>query len=281
MRWTPHGPGDWLKGMEPNSDRPSNPFADRRGLGAALGIVAVVALLVGVFLFIQRDDEPDSSEVAAGGSTTTVTDDATTTTDGPTTTARTTTTSADDGGLDDAEQRLVVWPAPGEETFDDPVDAATSFATDLAGFVKPRIGEFRAGDSRSGEVEVRAERDQQVTTVLVRRLGDDNWYVIGATTPNIVLDTPSPGAAVSDPVELAGRARAFEGNVQVSVFTRGDDDPIGEGFVTGSGGGELGPFEGEVEFDDPGEGFGVVLLYVSSARDGVVTEAVAVPVRFG
>ena len=118
-----------------------------------------------------------------------------------------------------------------------------------------------------------------VTTVLVRRMSDDNWYVLGSTTANIELDDPVPGTAIDDPLLLSGRANAFEGTVQVAVFEWGSTEPLGEGFVTGSMG-ELGPFSGEVAWDNPGGGWGVVLLYTVSMEDGAVWEASSIPVGF-
>lgn len=92
----------------------------------------------------------------------------------------------------------------------------------------------------------------------MRKLSDDTWWVLGAATDDIVLDDPVPGTAIDDPLMLSGQASAFEGTVQVSVFERGDVDALGEGFVTGSGSGEPGPFEGEVRWENPGGGCGVV-----------------------
>lgn len=257
--------------MEPTSERPPTPTSARRILPLLLGVVTIAVALAVAFV-ATRDD---GDQVTAGGTTTTV-DSPTPTTESPSTTGPTTTSSP----LEQQEAATVVWPEPGQGSFDDPVGAATSFAVDLARFTEPVVGPFRAGDSRSGEVEIRSERDGPATTVLVRRLGDDNWYVIGATTTDIELDTPRAGTSISDPVRLTGKALAFEGTVQVSVFVRGDADPIGEGFVTGSGGGEPGPFADDIDFENPGDGAGVILLYVTSAKDGRVWQALAIPVAF-
>ena len=132
---------------------------------------------------------------------------------------------------------FVVWPfATGDRRYDDPVAVVRDFATELVGFDAPILGPFRQGDSRSGEVEIRAVANGPATTVLVRRFGpDDSWWVIGSLTADIEVDDPAPQSAIDDPLQLRGRARAFEDNVQVSVIADGDSRPIGEGFVTGSG----------------------------------------------
>jgi hypothetical protein len=159
--------------------------------------------------------------------------------------------------------------------------AATSFAVDLVGFTDPVVGAFQQGDSRSGEIEVRPLEDGPVTTVLVRQVADDDsWWVIGAVSENIEVDEPAPQQAIDDPVRLTGRARAFEGNVGVRIFADGSADPVGTGFVTGSGDGTLGPFDDEVRFDAAGARWGLVVFATDSAEDGRIWEATVVRVGF-
>ena len=239
----------------------------------AVAAVALLAVAAVVMFLLVRDDGDD--EVTTPG----------TTTEAPTTSLRVTTTESPTatvtpGDLTREEASTVVWPDPGGDTrYADPVEAVRGFAA-FAGFTEPLVGELMEGDARSGEVEVRATEEGPVSTVLVRRMSDDNWWVLGATTEDIVLDEPLPGAAIDHPLRLSGSARAFEGTVQVRVFERGDSEPLGEGFVTGSGGGELGPFEGEVAWSNPGGGWGVVLLSTESMDDGHLRQVAAIPVGF-
>ena len=176
----------------------------------------------------------------------------------------------------------VVWPpADGSITYDDPVAAATGFATELVGFTDPVVGDFQQGDNRSGEVAVRAMSNGPVTTVRVRQVGsDDSWSVIGAATDQIRPTTPEPGATVSSPAQLGGTSTAFEGTVQVAVHGRQAGAPLGTGFVTGGSMGEFGPFEGTVEFVPAGED-GSIVFSTLSMEDGRVWEAAVVPVAFG
>jgi len=238
-----------------------------------VGAVVLAALVVAV-LVLGDDDEDDP--VAS------TTSEATTTTEAPTTTTtEATTTTTGGSGVTDQEAATVVWPDPfGTDRYDDPLDAVEAFAEDFVGFDDPSYGELREGDARSGEVEVRAVADGPATTVLVRRMSDDAWYVIGSTTPNVEVDQPTPGNAVDAPVLVSGRARAFEGTVQVTVHERGVAAPLGQGFVTGSGSGELGPFSGEIERDSTEARWGVVLFVTHGGEDGRVWEAVALPVGF-
>ena len=258
-------------GVEDREER-----SDRR---VALAIVAllVVAAVVALVWWLMSDDDDEVT------SSTTSTPTSETTTSSTTTTTSTTTSEAPFAPtLTDEELATVVWPDQDtSQRFSDPSAAAYSFATDLLGFTDPIMGEFMAGDSRSGEIEVRAADNGPATTVLVRQLGDDSWWVLGAQTDDIVLEQPESGATVSSPLQLSGRARAFEGTVEVAVLRDGSTDPIGSGFVTGGATEQLEPFSGEVEFDAADAEWGALALTTTSAEDGRVWQATVVRVRFG
>ena len=148
--------------------------------------------------------------------------------------------------------------------YQDPVAAVTAFATDYAGFVNPVVGPYQGGDSRSGEVEVRSVADGPVTTVFVRMLGSDNsWWVLGASTPNINLSEPAWFASISSPVVLKGTSSAYEGTISTEVREDDNDQPLGEGFVTGGSTG-MGPFDGTLAFTKPTKGYGAVVLSTQS-----------------
>lgn len=245
----------------------------QRGVQIAAAIVGVVVVAVaGVLIGTNlADDDPS-----------TVDSPPTTSRDASTTTERDATTSTVPSGEGDDPAVAAVWPgASTSQRFDDPAAAARSFAVDLAGFPDDTIvGDFEEGDSRSGEVEVRATERGPVTTVLVRQLGDDgSWWVIGASTANIELNAPSPGGTVSSPLELSGRARAFEGTIEVEVRADGQLEPIGGTFATG-GSDAMRAFDTEVEFSAPGVDSGVLILRSRSAEDGSVAEATVVRVHF-
>ena len=202
--------------------------------------------------------------------------DSTTTSDRPATTESPSTTAAVPGG------QAVVWPpADGSITYDDPVAAATGFATELVGFVDPVVGPFQQGDSRSGEVEVRATADGPVTTVFARQVGpDDTWSVIGAATANIQTTEPAVLAEISSPVTLKGTSTAFEANVNVRVFDRSGGKPLAESFVMGGSMGEMGPFESELAYGTPATADGSIVFSTASMKDGRIWEAAAIGVQF-
>jgi hypothetical protein len=252
---------------------PGGPGRDRTVLWV-VALVAAVALIVGLVALLGGDDDEDLDVADDTTTTETTVDDDTTTTTEPTTTE--TQTPPVDVDLD-----APVFPDPlTSQRFNDPVAAVTAFATELIGMVEPLIGDFMQGDSRSGEVEVRPMEDGPETLVLVRQLEDDSWFVIGAISSEIELEEPENRAEVGDPIELRGQARAFEGTVPVRVLADGVGE-VGEGFVTGSGGPDLGPFEGEVDIDVPdGVSHGIVLLVTEGGEDMVPWTVTAIRVRF-
>ena len=138
-----------------------------------------------------------------------------------------------------------------------------------------------AGDARSGEIQVQASDPGPSTTVLLRQLtDDDSWWVIGAVSENITIDEPETGAEVSSPLTVSGTASAFEGTVDVQLRVDGTDEPILEGFVTGSGGPEPGPYSEIFEFTSPGETGGALVMLSLSPRDGSVVEASALRIFY-
>lgn len=130
------------------------------------------------------------------------------------------TTSPDDGVL----EQPAVWPAPGV-TFDDPEAAAADFVSTVFGVV-PNLGEFQAGDARSGEIEVRSPEESAGTAIrsvlLLRQLGsNDSWYVLAAISGN-TIDTPTSGSEVpAQPLTVTGSGRGFEGRLVVEAFLAG------------------------------------------------------------
>lgn len=275
----PNGPDDTHNALDdPAGDEERD---DRRAATAIVAVLAV-AVIVALAWWLLAGDEDDEP----AGTTSSSTSTSTTSTSEPEATASSAPTSSPEATfapeLSDDDLATVVWPDQGSSRrFEDPVAAAHSFATDFLGFVDPVVGELRQGDQRSGEVEVRPTADGPVTTVLVRQFGEGTWWVLGSHTPDITVEAPRAGATVSNPVEVAGTARAFEGNVEVLVHEDGSDEPVGRGHVTGGGGGEAAPFRGAIDHA-PGAGpWGAVVFRTTSAEDGRVWQATVVRVRLG
>lgn len=280
---------------EPRSD-PGPPRRYNTALIAAAVVLAVALVVIGVYL-AQRSDGDDAgfgladdtstsvgetptSTAAEGTTATTAAPASSTATSAASTTS---TTSASSTVTAAPVSQPVVWPDPGQTTgFDTPENAARSFAVDLAGFAEPVIGEFRAGDSRSGEIDVQPGATGPITTILVRQVGsDDSWWVIGATSEDIVISQPSTGQTLTASMRLTGEARAFEGTVDVALFVHGQADPVVSGFVTGRGDGVLGPFDESFDLPAGIAGPGMLLLTSAGGEDGTAWTVAAIPVQLG
>lgn len=233
----------------------------------AVAGVAAAAVLGVVALVVTGDDDAPVATESTTTSTPPTTEDATTTTEAP--------------FASEVDPYGVAYPAPGtSQRFDSPESAAAGYARDVLGFTELVVGEFRQGDSRSGEVLISDREGGPETIVIVRLMEDDTWFVLASQTEDIVVDGPSAGDDVASPFETTGEALAFEGTVDVVVRTQDDPQLIGEGFVTGSGTPPAAPFEGSIEFDPPSADTpGIVIYRELSAEDGHVVRATSFPVR--
>ncbi len=265
----------------------------------------IAALVVALFVITSDDDDEtaDSVSTTEAPVTTAVTDttDAPATTQTPETTDAATTTEATtppttspttEPPSTDApttvappvpdEVSTAIWPwFPTDLRYAEPVDAAVGFATDYLGFLDPIASEFMAGDNRSGEVEIRSFENGPATVVFVRQLtADDSWWVLGSVGENIRIDEPAALSEVTSPLTVSGTALAFEGTVDVQLRADGNGEPIFEGFVTGSGGPDAGPFTETFEFTSPGQTGGALVMLSLSPEDGSTVEASAMRIFY-
>jgi hypothetical protein len=178
---------------------PSDPPGTVPWVPVVLAALAVIALGV-IVLFLLDDDGDDAGTTTVAAPTSTVVEQTTTSALATTTTAADTTTTAAETTTSSTppvqvDYDAVVFPVEGSGVaFNDPVVAARAFAVDYLGFTNPVVSRFNAGDSASGEVEVRAVDTGVPTIVLLRTFGDTGqWFVTGASNENIVVDTPEPG----------------------------------------------------------------------------------------
>ena len=169
----------------------------------------------------------------------------------------------------------------GDVRYSNPTAAARAFAEEYVGFTSPMVGDFVAGDSRSGEVPIRATNPGAVTTVSVRQLDSaGHWWVIGSSSPNLVLTSPSAGAAIKSPVTLKGQSTAFEATFNVEIRQDRTAPPLGGGPAMGGSNGDMGPFTQVVSFTQPTQPLGVIVLKTYSMEDGTVAEASVIRVTF-
>ena len=256
------------------------------------GAAVIVAALVAALVFINNDDDDSSSDSVATSEssqtteateTTPATTESTDTTQAPATTVAPTTEVTTTEVTPPAEDvSTAIWPwVDTDLRYVDPVEAALGFAADYLGFVDPIAGDFMAGDNRSGEVEIRTFDGGPPTVVFVRQLTvDDSWWILGAASGNITIDEPAALAEVTSPLTVSGTALAFEGTVDVQLRADGNGEPIFEGFVTGSGGPDPGPYAETFEFTSPGQTGGALVMLSLSSEDGSPLEASALRIFY-
>ncbi len=256
------------------------------------GAAVIVAALVAALVFINNDDSDSSSDSVAtseSSQTTEATETTTATTESPDTTQVPATTVAPTTEVTTTEVTppaddvsTAIWPwVETDLRYVDPVEAAIGFAADYLGFVEPIASDFVAGDNRSGEVEIRTFESGPPTVVFVRQLtADDSWWILGAASGNITIDEPAALAEVTSPLTVSGTALAFEGTVDVQLRADGNGEPIFEGFVTGSGGPDPGPYSDTFEFTSPGQTSGALVMLSLSSEDGSTLEASALRIFY-
>ena len=181
---------------------------------------------------------------------------------------------------------FAIWWSDGSVA-DTPKSAATAAVRDLIG-VDPVLGDFMAGDSRSGEIEVLSP-DGTVPTVrsllFVRQLGPaDEWSVIGAVSAAITIDAPQSRSVRPPGILLvSGSARGFEGLVVVTAHRLGNQPELIDQAMTQAGSlDESRPFR--VELDLSRTHTGDVLAITVRGGVGVEDdpgEFSAIPIRIG
>lgn len=161
----------------------------------------------------------------------------------------------------------------------EPEVAAERWAATVAGDEVLRVVAHRPVGELPGameEVDLRQPYGGPVTTVTVRRSGDQ-WWAVAATTPNLLVDEPASMADVATPIHVTGRSQAFEAQIVLQVVQRGQ--VISETAAMG-GSSELQPFSTDVAVPKATPGRATLLVLTRSAKDGSVAEVTAVPITF-
>ncbi len=177
---------------------------------------------------------------------------------------------------------VAMWPTAHRSLrYATPTAAALGFAHEVLGMRSPIAESFQRGDTRSGEVPIRATPHGPVTTVLVRQLtGDRSWWVLGATCADVDIAQPSALATVSSPFRLSGVSTSFEAVINFALYQDDVTTPLVTGATKGGANGYMGPFATPLYFRPPTHPFGVLVVSERSPKDGSVLEATAVRVAF-
>ena len=159
-----------------------------------------------------------------------------------------------------------IWPAP-DVVFTTPEAAAADFLANVFGD-GPMLGEFRAGDSRSGEIDVFASAEgvpigDPRSVLFLRQLGpEDGWFVLAAASDVATITSPEPMATVpAGVVTVEGLGTGFEATIVVNAFPAGRADDEFDREVTMAGNfGETLPYSVSLDLSAAEQGDVVVLL---------------------
>jgi hypothetical protein len=243
------------------------PTSDNARWYLVAAAAVVLAGIAGAITLVSKDGDGDGTDDFSNQPRTTVTLDPTTS---PSSTSTTVPVITLPTGI-----YQTVWPRMSSSVhFDDPIAAVNSFARFYMGLQDPVLGEFQQGDTRSGEVEVRAAADRPITTAAVQQLDDDNWYVVASSTENIDVTSPVIEDTLSCPVRLQGTALAFEGTVQIRIdayLPDGKSVEVARGHVTGSGSPPAGPFDEQIPCRIPEgvEPYAILTAYTTDESEQV------------
>ncbi len=169
-----------------------------------------------------------------------------------------------------------IWPAAGGTTYAEPVAAADGFLREVLGVEDAPLSQFHGAGDGAGSVDVHAraegggQLDQVTATVGLVRDGD-NWFVTGATSPDVVVDAPAPAAQVDPALTVSGRSHGFEGNVLVSLATpAAPDTPLASATAIGGSGEALEPFSADLAIAQSPGGTGILVARSDPPIDGGV-----------
>jgi hypothetical protein len=239
----------------------------RRLLGVA---VAVLALAVGP---AACGDDGGAGTTGTTAGTTSSTGDSTTTTG------------------EAATSTPALWPAPGT-VIDDPSAAAAGFLAEyVPGATRVQLGGFQAGDQRSGEIPVfgaseSGGRGPLRSTLLLRQLDGDGWFVLAAVSEGMAIESPANGALVgAGSVAVQGRGRGFEATILVTARVAGTDgsaEPLDRQIAAGGSAEALEPFDASLDLSSAPAGSVVGIVAAGdTGLDGDSGEFAAVAVAVG
>ena len=152
-----------------------------------------------------------------------------------------------------------------------PADAVQEFV-DFVGLTDATLGEFKQGDSRSGEIDIDTKANPGTifdfpTTAFARLDANDNWVVIGAASEAIEVSVPASDASVSSPMRTVFDHNAMSAGVILEIWPDGADAPVvRETLTIGTGVFALDTWDVEVEI--PAGVSGPATLVYTSVFDG-------------
>lgn len=177
----------------------------------------------------------------------------------------------------DGLEQPAIWPAA-DVVFATPEEAAEDFVTTALG-VPATLGEFQAGDARSGEIPVMSPGEGDAATpvqrglLLLRQLGpDDGWFVTAAPSDVATVESPEHASTVAaGQLTVEGVARGFEAAVTITAFVAGDATTVLDSAQVMAGAMET-PEPYSVELDLTGAASGSTVVILVRGGTGLETD---------
>jgi hypothetical protein len=237
--------------------RSRRPFAYVAAAAAAAVLVAAAAVVL--------QDRDDAKPVLTNPGTSTAVPETTTTT-----------------AVVVAAAPKYIWPIDPAANYRTPAAMAGAYVHEFLGVGDATVGAYRAGDTTSGEIDVKTSFGQVMSTLLAVQESDGSWHAFEATNPNLVIDTPVKGETITSPQTITGKSVAFEGTVHVTLYGYDGDNPqhplLATKTYTGHGT-ELSPYTTSIDWPPTNDQWGLLMLWTDSARDGSLAEATVRLVR--
>jgi hypothetical protein len=174
-----------------------------------------------------------------------------------------------------------IWPVDPAAAYRTPEAMAAGYVHEFLGLADATVGAYRAGDTSSGEIDVKTSFGTVISTLLARQEVDGSWHALEAMNPHLVIGNPYKGVTIKSPQKITGSSVAFEGTVHVSLYGYEDWGAapcgichpfLGTTTLTGYGT-ELGPYETSISWPPTTAKWGLLMLWTDSARDGSLAEA--------
>ncbi len=100
----------------------------------------------------------------------------------------------------------------------------------------------------------------------------------GNVLPAVLVEDPTPGITIANPLRIRGMANAFEGTFLIEIR-----DPTGrtivDTFATAGAMGEWKAFDIKIPYTTDHTGIGTLIIYTESPMDGSRTDVVELPVK--
>ena len=100
-----------------------------------------------------------------------------------------------------------------------------------------------------------------------------------SVAPAILVEAPTPGDPIRSPVRVRGTANTFEAQFILKIVDPGGKTLVEKPVMATSGSGTRGTFDVTVPYKSSKSGWGKIVVYEASAKDGSPINVVEIPVK--